>query len=149
MRRLRGGIPRAFGNHRSAEGYAYGRYARAKVERLGSLPPDAAPWLKEAALLTLRLDRLHGEEQEVQAVLKNGAGRRAREKSRATLARLERRAARLRLALEAAEARLEELAARERPGPSLRELLGKQKQNPPRGSGSALGDQFFSGEAHP
>lgn len=125
MRALRGGIPRAFENHRSADGYAYGRYARAKVARLGPLPADAAPWLKEAALLTIRLDRLHTEEQEVRAALRNGAGRRAREQARATQARLERRAARLRASLDAAERRLEALASRDGHG-DLHALLAGQ-----------------------
>lgn len=111
MRALAGRVPRAFASHKTPEGAAYGRYARAKVKRLGSLPDDARPWLKEAGRLTVALDRLHAEEEAVCATLANGAGRRQREKLLAQLARFDRRAGRLRSALEAAERRLEELAS--------------------------------------
>jgi hypothetical protein len=96
----------------------YGSYARAKVARLGALPADARPWLKAAGLLVLDLDRLSAEAEALRAGLSNGAGRRARDKARVQLARLERRAARLRLALADAETRLEALAGDRRP-PSI------------------------------
>jgi len=80
--------------------------------------------LKAAGLLTLDLDRLTQEAEAARAVLTNGAGRRARDRARGQLARLERRAARLRASLEAAERRLEELAGdRRRPTPD--ELLDR------------------------
>jgi hypothetical protein len=112
VRALTGGIPRALRSHRSAEGDAYGRYCRAKVERLGSLPADARPWLRAAGLLVLDLDRLSGEAEAARAVLSNGAGRRARERARVQIRQLERRAARCRASLEAAERRIEELAGK-------------------------------------
>ena len=114
MRALAGRIPRAFRSHKSAEGWAYGRYARAKLARLGPLPDDARPWLKAAALLTLDLDRLTLDAETVRQVFTNGAGRRARDKARLTLRSLERRAARLRASLQAAEERLERLAEQNR-----------------------------------
>lgn len=119
MRRLAGGIPRAFRSHRTPEGARYGAYCRAKAKRLGPLPADALPWLKEAGLLTVRLDRLHEEEEAIRVTLMNGAGRRAREKAWAMGKGLERRGNRLRAALEAAERRLEELATRDGAGPGL------------------------------
>lgn len=109
MRALRGGIPRAFASYRSASGAVYGSYCRAKVARLGSLPPDARPWLREAGLLVLDLDRLH-EESEAARLMLNSAGRRARDKARVQLRQIERRAGRLRGQLASAEERLEALA---------------------------------------
>lgn len=125
MRALRGGIPRAFKSHRTPAGAAYGRYCRAKVERLGRLSADAARWLKEAGLLTLSLDQLHEEAETTRAALTNGAGRRARDKARATLKSLERRAARLRASLEASERRLEELARHDGQGEDLAAQLAR------------------------
>lgn len=116
MRALRGAIPRALRNHRGAEGAAYGAYLRAMVGRLGPLGPEARPWLKQAGLLVLALDRLSVEAEATRETLQNGAGRRARDKARVQLRQLERRAARLRVALEAAERRLEELAGERRNG---------------------------------
>lgn len=126
MRALAGRIPRAFRSHRTAAGAAYGRYCRAKVARLGSLPADARPWLREAGLLVLALARLHEEGEVTRQALTNGAGRRTRDKARVQIRQIERRASRLRASLEAAERRLEELAAhnghRDRP-PTPAELL--------------------------
>ena len=109
MRALAGRIPRALRDHRSASGITYGAYLRAMVARLGPLPSDARPWLKQAGLLVLALDALAADVEAARAVLANG-GRRARDKARATLARLERRQSRARAALESAERRIEELA---------------------------------------
>jgi hypothetical protein len=109
MRRLRGGIPRALGNHRSRMAIQYRRYCLATVARYGPLPADAARWLKEAGLLTLSLDQLHADVESARAVLTNGAGRRAREMARVQLRQFERRGSRLRASLEAAEKRLEAL----------------------------------------
>ena len=123
MRALAGRIPRALKNHRSAEGAAYGRYCRAKLARLGPLSADARPWLKEAGLLVLALARLHQDAEATRAVLANGAGRRARDRARVQVRQLERRAARLRAALDAAERRLEELVGARRNTPD--ELLAE------------------------
>jgi hypothetical protein len=102
-------------NHRSAEGYAFGRYVRATLARLGPLGPDARPWLKAAGLLTIDLDRLAADAEAARAVLANGAPPRARDRARVALRQLERRAARLRGALEMAEKRLEALAGDHKP----------------------------------
>ena len=63
----------------------------------------------------LQLDRLGAEAEAVRAVLTNGAGRRARDKAGVQLRQLERRTARLRLALADAEGRLEALAGERKP----------------------------------
>jgi hypothetical protein len=110
MKRLRGGIPRGLGNHRSRTAIAYRRYCVAMLARHGPLPDDALRWLKEAALIALALDQLQVEAEAAQRVLVNGAGRRARDKARVTIRQLERRAARLRASLHAAEERIERLA---------------------------------------
>jgi hypothetical protein len=117
MRALRGGIPRALPSHRTRRAFAYRVYCAAKLARLGPLPADARPWLKEAGRLTLDLDALRDEAEVVRQVFTNGAGRRARDTARVKLRQLERRAGRLRVALEAAERRLEELAGSNGSGP--------------------------------
>jgi hypothetical protein len=117
---LRGQIPRALQSHRTPKGYAYGEYLRAKVRRLGPLPADARPWLREAGLLTLALTELHREEEAARPLLTApGVGNRKRTKVRVMLRQLERRAARLRASLEAAEKRLEALATRNGQGQDL------------------------------
>ena len=49
-------IPRAFANHRTPEGAAYRLYCQSKLARLGPLPPDALPLLREAGRITVELD---------------------------------------------------------------------------------------------
>ena len=111
---LRGQIPRALKNHRTPKGFQYGEYLRAKVIRLGPLPADARPWLREAGLLTLALTELHREEEAARVLLTApGVGSRKRAKVRVVLRQLERRGARLRSNLEAVERRLEDLAGRQ------------------------------------
>ena len=61
MRALAGRIPRAIKNHRSPAGAAYRTYLQAKLSRLGPLPPDARPLLRQAGLLVLDLARLRVE----------------------------------------------------------------------------------------
>ena len=124
MRSLAGKIPRALRSHRSTEGAVYRAYCRAKIARLGALPPDARPWLKAAGLLVLDLDRLGAEAEAIRAVLSNCAGRRARDRARVQLRQLERRAARLRASLEGAERRIEELAG-ERRQPDLARAIAE------------------------
>ncbi len=63
MRRLAGGIPRAFRSHKTPEGSSYGRYLRAKLKRLGPLPEDAMPTLREAGVVVIELERLHRDAQ--------------------------------------------------------------------------------------
>ena len=97
MRALAGGIPRAFVSHRTPEGAAYGRYARAKVVRLGPLPADGLPMLREAGIVVGELAKLHQETE-------------APRLSRRDRARLRRQAVILRSQLLMLERRLEELA---------------------------------------
>lgn len=75
MRGLSGGIPRAFQSHRTANGATYGRFLRGVLKRLGPLPEDAIPTLKELGRLTVDLDRLHDE---LQAALAKQDGKAAR-----------------------------------------------------------------------
>ncbi len=63
MRALQGKIPRAFKSHRTPEGAAYGAYCRAKLKRLGPLPKDALPTLREAGVVVIELERLHRDAQ--------------------------------------------------------------------------------------
>lgn len=109
MRKLKGAIPRGLKDHRTRAGVLYRSYVGAKVGRLGTLPADALPWLREAGLLVLALDRLNQETEAARLAL-NSVSHRQRERLRATLRQLERRAGRLRGQLASAEARLEELA---------------------------------------
>src|SRR5437867_11877900 len=106
MRRMVGAIPRGLPDHRTLEGHVYREYVAAKVGRYPGRAPDGRPWLKEAGRLVVALDRLTVEVESVRLTLSSGAGRRARDKARGVLRQLERRAARLRLALTDAEGRL-------------------------------------------
>src|SRR5262249_50460706 len=125
MRALWSGVPRALADHRTEDAVAYRRYVAAVLARLGPLGADGRVWLRGAGLLTLRLDRIHREAQAAEAALMSG-GRRAREKARAQLRQLERRAARLRASLENVERRLEELAGHRPPAPSIQEYIRSQ-----------------------
>lgn len=108
MRALRGGIPRALPDHRTANGVQYGRYCRAVVKRLGKLGRDAMPTLEEAGLAVLDLRRLRVEIAAAQA----------RPNRRREVRRLERDRGRLRRQLLDLERRLEELATRDGRGAS-------------------------------
>jgi hypothetical protein len=111
VRALKGAILRGYGDHRRQPWWTFARYARALQARLGPLPADARPWVREAGLLVVALDALHAEEATLRASLADPAvGRRLRAKHRTALSRLERRAMRLRASLEAAERRLADLA---------------------------------------
>lgn len=127
MRALKGALPRGLPDHRTAAAIRYRQYVQALVARHGHLSADAARWAKEAGLLTLNLDDLHAEAAAARLVLSNGSGRRARDRARVTVGRLERRAARLRAALEAAERRVEVLATPRRP-PSIQEALAAARR---------------------
>jgi hypothetical protein len=107
MRRLRGGIPRAFTSHKGADGYAYRRYCRAIVERLGELPAGAEVTLREAGRLTVELQAC-GRELEIA---------RSRKRHR-DAARLRKQMTPMRTQLITLEQRLEELAK------------GARRQNP-------------------
>ena len=59
MRRLEGGIARAFTSHRSREGAAYGRYGRAWAARFGgTLPEDVRPVVRLAGRLMVEIAAL-------------------------------------------------------------------------------------------
>jgi len=70
VRALAGRIPRAFKSHRSPEGAAYGEVCRAKLQRLGALPKDAMPLLREFGRLTVELDRISRRRDEIFAFKK-------------------------------------------------------------------------------
>ncbi len=57
MDALKGRIPRVLRNHRSKEGLEYGQYCRGTIDRLGPLPKDARPILREAGLVSIDLMR--------------------------------------------------------------------------------------------
>lgn len=101
MRALRGGIPRAFANHKTPDGAAYRAYVTAIVRQLGTLPDQAATTLREAGRLSVELNRTG---QELEAAT---ARRRRRDASR-----LRRQMIPMRTQLLTLERRLEELAGR-------------------------------------
>jgi len=49
-------IPRAFANHRTKVGAAYRLIVQAKLARLGTLPADARPVLRDSGRLAVELD---------------------------------------------------------------------------------------------
>ncbi len=61
MNALRDRIPRALRNHKTPEGYEYGTYCRGVLDRLGPLPKDARPILREAGLVSIDLMRARRE----------------------------------------------------------------------------------------
>ena len=63
MRALKGGIPRAFASHRSANGRAYAAVCAPWVDRFGGrVPADARPLLKQYGRLAgIEIDRLNAE----------------------------------------------------------------------------------------
>ncbi len=66
MRALAGRIPRALRNHKTPEGWAYEQYCRATIARLGPLPSDAKPTLREAGLVVVDLIRARENLERVQ-----------------------------------------------------------------------------------
>ena len=96
------GLPRAFRSHLGHDGHVYRRYLSALLERLGSLPDDAFPTLREAGRAVVELEHL-GEDLE-----------RARARRRVREARSARRQQfALREQLTRLERRLEELAVKQ------------------------------------
>ena len=96
VRALVGRIPRVFLNHRTPEGAAYGEYCRCKLARLGLLPFDLMPTLREAALIaTYDLPKLKRREFEIDKALADGPN----EALERELRRIERKRKNLRLAL--------------------------------------------------
>ena len=94
MDALRGRIPRALKNHKTPEGWAYGQYCRGLLARLGPLPNDARPTLREAGLVVVDLIRARENLERIQKPRFRDAKRRyAREilHLRHTLLLLERR----------------------------------------------------------
>src|SRR5262249_25361724 len=103
MRRLVGGLPRTYRDHRRKEAVGYRAALRAVVGRLGPPLPHARVTLREYGRLAMDLQRLH-EEQD-----------RAVARGRVTVARrIDRRLTPMRTQLLSLEARLEELAAKHR-----------------------------------
>ena len=124
-RALAGRIPRAFKSHKTPDGAAYGTYVRAKLERLGPLPDDARPLLREAGRLVIDLDRLRRD-------LEAAVARKHRSEAR----RIDRRLVPMRTQLLTLEARLEELARGNhgaRPTPA--ELMGQMREAGELGDG--------------
>lgn len=105
MRALRGAIPRAFRRHNTPEAFAYGRYTRAKLGQLGALPPSAMPTLKLAGVLSVEIDQVTEELQNVRL-------------PRAEKRRLRRHLVILRSQFLSTEKRLDELAKANGHGPA-------------------------------
>lgn len=99
MRLETGQIPRAFKNHRNPKGYAYRTYLEGILTRLGPLPADARPTLREAGRLTVDLEAM-GFELDTARELHR----------RRDVARLRRQMASARAQLMKLERRLEEFA---------------------------------------
>lgn len=93
-------IPRAYANHKTPEGAAYRAYVAGILERLGELPADALPTLREAGRLVVELAAMGRELEAAQQ-------RRARRE----ISRLRRQLTPARTQLLTLERRLEELAA--------------------------------------
>lgn len=111
MRRLKGGIPRAFASHKSPDGYAYRRYVTAMLERLGELPADAQVTLREAGRLVVELQAIGREIELVRAA-----------RRRRDVNRLRRQMVPMRTQLVKLEERLELLAKAGRRGNPLARL---------------------------
>jgi hypothetical protein len=90
-RRLQGGIPRAYRDHRRRVSRAYSSTVRAVQARYPGLGRDAALWLREYGLVTVELEQLHQESQRRLAPLDRARLRRQRMKLRGQLLTLERR----------------------------------------------------------
>ena len=99
MRALAGGIPRAFKSHKTPEGHAYRLYVTAIVRRLGDLPADARPTLREVGRLSVELAALGFELEQART-----------RKRRREVSRLRRAMVPMRTQLVNMERRLEELA---------------------------------------
>lgn len=114
LKRGRGpAIPRAFKDHRTHAGRAYRAHLAALIARLGQLPADAAPTLREAGRAAVELERL-GQDLETAR-----ARHRQRDAARARRAQFMLREQLVRL-----ERRLEELA-KDQPRPGLAERFGR------------------------
>ena len=99
-------IPRAFANHRTKVGAAYRLIVQAKLARLGTLPADARPVLREWGRLACELELL-GERLDAVRALK--------QPRRAELRRLQSESRKCRVQLLMYERRLDELAAATKP----------------------------------
>jgi hypothetical protein len=113
MKALRGGISRAFRDHRTPEARRYRGYCLDFIDRVGALPRSAWPSLKAAGVAVVELDRLTLDLDVARA------GRRRRDQNR-----IRRQMVILRTQLVTLERRLEELAAA-RPAESFTEALRK------------------------
>lgn len=117
MDALTGRIPRALPNHKTPEGYEYGRYLRGILARLGPMPKDARPILREAGLTMIDLMRCR---QELETA-------RARNR-RKDIRRCQRELAQLRYTLMHLERRLEARVGKTEEGtmPDFQQLLAAQ-----------------------
>jgi hypothetical protein len=119
MRALVGAIPRCYRDHRSKVALDYRTLVEAKLERLGQLPKDASPVLREwgrvsmdLGLIGQRLDAVRGMKQPRKAELR----------------RLQSESRKLRVQLLMLERRLDEMAAANPGHPDLaRQILEMQR----------------------
>jgi hypothetical protein len=106
MNALAGRIPRVYKDHRTKVALQYREYVEAKIQRLGTLPADAKPVLREWGRLACELDLL-GQRLDAMRSLK--------QPRRTELRRLQSESRKCRVQLLMYERRLDELAAATKP----------------------------------
>src|SRR5258708_5880432 len=106
MRALVGAIPRAYKDHRTLVARNYREIIEAKLARLGTLPADARPVLREWGRLACELELL-GERLDAMRAMK--------QPRKAELRRLQSESRKCRVQLLMYERRLDELAAATKP----------------------------------
>jgi hypothetical protein len=117
-RALVGAIPRGMADHRSKAGRVYSAYLRDKLARLGPLPADARPLLREAGRLVLDLERLRAEQDAAMARRRLAVAR-----------KVDRRLTPIRGQLLAIEERLEAMATKARKPRTAADLLAQIKRD--------------------
>ena len=115
-RQLKGGVLRAFPDHRSKLGITYTQLVRDKQDELGALPRSARPLLREYARLVIELDQ-NGVEIQNPSVRKRAMDFR----------RLKREIRIQRLTMLKLEQRLQQLASQQRESDSFEALFPEEE----------------------
>jgi hypothetical protein len=110
MNALQGRIPRVYKDHRTKVALQYREYVEAKMERLGQLPKDARPVLREWGRVAVELDLIGQRLDTVRGFAKP---------RRAEVQRLRSESRKLRVQLLMLERRLDELALSNAPHPDI------------------------------
>ncbi len=106
MNALAGRIPRCYRDHRTLVARNYREIVEAKLERLGTLPRDARPVLREWGRVSMELEQL-GERLDAMRALK--------QPRREQVRRLQSESRKLRVQLLMLERRLDDMAAATKP----------------------------------